>query len=264
MFDGSDTARYLALGHNVVSVEANPFYVKQAQTRFAAEIREGRLKIEPVGIAEESGTASFWVVRNKPHKSTFVESFARRVGGDEIDEITVETRRLHDIMATHGRGHYVKIDIEESDELCLGDLEGDLMPDYVSAEMGPNIGVLTRLNEVGFRDFKCISQFTQLPLPVADLPNPAEKERIQKILTSKSVPLRLMRRAGLRAALMRRLHPDRDDVSIFTSGDFGDMTSGRWRDFDEMFSFYTKYMAESPHGATWVDAHARAPHMAEA
>lgn len=263
MFDGSDTARYLAMGFRVVAVEANPHYVEQAKQRFKSEISAGRLVVESAGVGKEPGSSPFYVVEKMPHKSTFVESFARQVGGSDIREMAVETLPLRTLFERHGRGHYVKIDIEESDELCIDDLAGEMMPDYASAEMGRNIGILDKLHEVGFRDFKCVSQFSYLPLPVHELPGGRNKQMLQSVLESTSLPVRAVRKLGLRELIMRYLHPSRDDISKFTSGDFGEMTGGRWRSLGEMTEYYESYMASNHNGSTWVDAHVRAPRMSE-
>ena len=56
MHDGSDTAYYLRKGFRVVAVEANPELVAAGQSRFRAEIAEGRLTIVNKAIAEQPGT----------------------------------------------------------------------------------------------------------------------------------------------------------------------------------------------------------------
>lgn len=262
MFDGSDSAHYLSLGYRVVAVEANPHYVELARRRFADEIASGQFIIEACGVGETEGDAPFWVVRKMPHKSTFDEAFARQVGGDDIEMLTIRTRPLRRIMEQHGRGHYVKVDIEEFDELCIADLHGELMPDYVSAEMGTKPHILDLLRDIGFTGFKCISQFSQLPLPLTDLPDAQRLIRYQRFLESTSLPARVARRLGARDLVMRRLHPQRENVSVFTSGDFGEMTPGPWKSFDEASTFYRAFVERNPNGATWVDAHARAPHVA--
>ena len=61
MNDGSDTAYYLHCGYRVVAVEANPELVSEAERRFRREIKDGRLTLLNVGIAEQAGEKDFWI-----------------------------------------------------------------------------------------------------------------------------------------------------------------------------------------------------------
>src|ERR1051326_5291102 len=58
---GMDTAFYLSKGCRVIAVEANPVLCEQARHRFANALRSGQLIIEEVGVADDVGTATFYV-----------------------------------------------------------------------------------------------------------------------------------------------------------------------------------------------------------
>jgi hypothetical protein len=55
MNNGDDTAYYLSLGFRVVSIEANPELIEQAELRFAREIDSGRRTILNIGVADQEG-----------------------------------------------------------------------------------------------------------------------------------------------------------------------------------------------------------------
>jgi len=63
---GQDTAFYLAEGHRVVAIEADPTLAAKGRQRFASEVRTGQLTIVNVGIAEREGEAQFWICEGKP------------------------------------------------------------------------------------------------------------------------------------------------------------------------------------------------------
>src|SRR4051794_6646259 len=70
MHNGDDTEYYLSKGYRVVAVEANPLLCQEAERRFASEIAAGRLSILNVAIAEEEGSAEFYVKRERAPQSS--------------------------------------------------------------------------------------------------------------------------------------------------------------------------------------------------
>lgn len=161
LFNGDDTAYYLWRGFRVVAVEANPYYVAQNKQRFATEIKNGRLIIEPVGIADKEGEGVFWI--NDVHDDW--NSFNRHVtsnGGNPIYEphchsMTVPVMPLSKIFEQHGVPYYLKSDIEGHDRFCLASLTAADLPVYLSVE-AHDTNYLTRMYELGYRHFKLINQ----------------------------------------------------------------------------------------------------------
>ena len=80
MHNGDDTAFYLYQGYRVVSVEADPTLAKSASIRFAEQIAAGRLTVCNAGIAESTGTATFWICDDKTEWNSFDERIAARNG----------------------------------------------------------------------------------------------------------------------------------------------------------------------------------------
>lgn len=161
MYDGTDTAYYLASGYDVVAVEANPEFCKAPRERFAAEIAAGRLTICNVGIAEQAGELEFWV-SDVPEWSSFHKESATRTGAS-ASSIVVPTIRFADLLNEFPAPLYVKIDIERNDALCIRELERcSSLPTYVSFELSFAQGRATDdiqlLMELGYHAFKCVRQ----------------------------------------------------------------------------------------------------------
>lgn len=59
--DGTDSAYYLWRGYRVLGIEASPVLAEKLREKFAPEIREGRYTLLDVGVADDDGTAEFWM-----------------------------------------------------------------------------------------------------------------------------------------------------------------------------------------------------------
>lgn len=161
MYDGKDTAYYLASGYDVVAVEANPEFCKAPRERFAAEIASGRLTICNVGIAEQAGKLEFWV-SDEPEWSSFHRESATRAGVS-ASPIVVPTIRFADLLNEYPAAIYVKIDIERNDALCIRELERcSSLPTYISFELsfagGRAADDVQLLRKLGYQAFKCLRQ----------------------------------------------------------------------------------------------------------
>jgi len=100
--------------------------VQHARNRFTSEIADGRLTIVPQAIAEKRGFIRFFVCKTMSAWSTTDEFLVeqQRRAGAEFEEITVEAVPFADILREYKVPHYLKIDIEGSDLLCLHALNG--------------------------------------------------------------------------------------------------------------------------------------------
>lgn len=158
---GDDTVYYLHRGFRVVAVEANPLYVKRAQERFAAEIKAGRLVVEPVGIGAQKGRAAFWLNDIHDDWNSFNEDFATHYRDPQYlphcHTIEVNVIPFSDLLAKHGVPFYLKSDIEGHDIYCLRALDRSDLPTYISVE-SHRLAYLERLYELGYRQFKWINQ----------------------------------------------------------------------------------------------------------
>jgi FkbM family methyltransferase len=171
MHDGQDTAFYLAKGFEVVAIEANPSLVDAARDRFAAEIESGRLQILPVAIAETAGPLQLAICEENSMWSSMARAFIERnesMAGVTYRYVDVPTRTFESILEEVGVPHYLKVDIEGSDMLCVRALKQlESVPDFVSIESNVSsppgsfdmvFDELSALWELGYRRFAYVDQ----------------------------------------------------------------------------------------------------------
>jgi FkbM family methyltransferase len=167
LFNGNDTAFYLACGYRVLAIEADPDLVTAAGKRFKAEIEAKRLTIINVAIAEKAGTAEFWINEKQPDLNSFDRQQTAR-HGDPYHSIKVQCGRLDDIVSEYGIPFYIKIDIEGHDIVCCNQLSPGNKPKYISVEMS-RIELLLRLRDIGYDRFKLITQFDLQSVKMQDI-----------------------------------------------------------------------------------------------
>ena len=153
----------------------------------------------------------------------------QRLGADS-DLIQVPSVRMDSLLSEYGIPHYMKVDIEGFDHLCLSALASQVdQPRYVSVEShawsySETLKLLTLLSAAGYNRFKIVSQ---IGVPRQICPNPAREgtyvdyrfpsdasglfgkelpERTE-ILTQMAVPCRCPYREGW----PRRLQPNLSD-----------------------------------------------------
>lgn len=168
MHHGEDTEFYLRKGFRVVAVEAVPEFCQLVARRLQRYVAAGQLVVENVAIAEEAGPVSFYTSEN-PVWGTIRADWARRnerLGAATTGVMTVPAVTFAALLAAHGVPHYLKIDIEGADLLCLEALAGfDEKPPYVSIEstktswraLWHEFDLFGRL---GYDRFKVVSQVT--------------------------------------------------------------------------------------------------------
>jgi FkbM family methyltransferase len=168
LFDGTDTAYYLSRGSRVVAIDANPIMVENAKARFAGQISTGQLILINAGIAADDTDLTFWSSA-VPAWSSFNRDIASR-HGTEHQPIKVPVVTFGEILKTHGMPHYLKIDIEGNDHLCVEALKFcERIPEFISVEsecVGDDdrptdnevLTTLRMLRMVGYRRFKLLNQ----------------------------------------------------------------------------------------------------------
>ncbi len=158
--NGSDTEYYLQRGFKVIGVEANPVMVSEINKKFSAEIKEGRLVLLNVGIAENHGEMVFWVCETVTEWSSFDKALASRENAKHYP-ISVQCRTLADVINEFGLPYYCKIDIEGKDRDAITSLLTlEDSPRYISVEMAKADGDIDiqNLMKLGYRKFKIINQ----------------------------------------------------------------------------------------------------------
>ena len=158
----------------MVAVEANPLLVAAMERRFANAIAEGRLSIVGAAISEESDTARLSVCDDIAAWTSVDADFVARATrqGARYHTVEVPALRFETLLAEHGIPHYLKIDIEGHDMLCVKALrEVDQRPDFLSIESAVTSpgggfhsvsGELAELWRLGYRRFKYVDQ-SRLP-----------------------------------------------------------------------------------------------------
>jgi FkbM family methyltransferase len=154
--NGDDTAYYLARGHTVVGIDANPAMVDGVAARFPREVEDGRLRLLNVGVARTAATETFWVCEDHDDWSSFDRAIASREGCRH-HPIEVATVPFADVLQEHGVPWYCKIDIEGHDRICLESMTAATAPEYVSLELG-GAGMVDRLADLGYTRFKFVDQ----------------------------------------------------------------------------------------------------------
>jgi FkbM family methyltransferase len=170
-----DTPYYLAKGFRVVAIEANPQMVDNARQRFAAEIAAGNLILVQGAVAKARGSSlTFYICDTMSALSTTEKLLVEqhKKGGAVFHEVEVEAIPFADILRTHGMPHYMKVDIEGCDLLCLEALHAfNERPESLSVEVSfYNYRQLMQLAAtLGYTKFQLIPQSSiaeqRVPVP---------------------------------------------------------------------------------------------------
>jgi FkbM family methyltransferase len=170
---GEDTAFYLAKGFRVVAIEANPELVSLCRARFAAFIDQGKLHIvegaivDPANVAPDQKTVTFYKNETGTSWGTVCSEWAERNErmGTEVRTLHVPILDFAAVLAEFGIPHYMKVDIEGCDLLCLKTLRKFVArPDYISFESDKVSFASIQhefdlLSELGYEEFQAVEQF---------------------------------------------------------------------------------------------------------
>ncbi len=175
MHEGEDTAFYLRKGFCVIAVEANPHLCEENARRFESEILDRRLVIVNAAIAEQAGKVRFFVNDSHSEWGTLYPRLVKRNerSGAPSRPIEIEALRPENLFRKFGVPYYMKVDIEGADWICLDALQGfPERPQFVSVESDKPVQQVRRLERLGYRRFKMVSQGSvpsqQEPIPSAE------------------------------------------------------------------------------------------------
>ncbi|MGB7593222.1 MAG: FkbM family methyltransferase [Terriglobia bacterium] len=269
LFDGGDTAYYLFRGCNVVAVDANPLMVERARLRFAKEIQAKRLTLLNVGISETPGTATFWI-SDIPQFSSFERTLASRQGIGHRP-VPVSTVPFSQILAENGVPHYLKIDIEGNERLCVDALRGTRLPRYISVESQTvvdsavlsheeAIAMLELLRDVGYQRFKLVKQDGLTPVRS----NTAARFCMRLVTSAARGRLQVKGLSGIAEKFTDSARIAAGLGFVFSpgsSGPWGDDIPGGWMTFEKARSTYLREMhpffsRERGLDSFWYDWHA--------
>lgn len=171
LHQGEDTEFYLDKGFDVIAFEANPDLVDQCRRKFANEIADQRLVIVQGAIVDVANcgcasTVKFYRNENNSVWGTIFDEWAERNEsfGTESNCIEVPAINIADYLHLHGIPHYMKIDIEGADVLCLRALlDFAIRPNYVSIESEKRefqklIEEFELLERLGYSTFMAVQQ----------------------------------------------------------------------------------------------------------
>jgi len=172
MHKGEDTDYYLEKGFNVIGFEADPNLAAHCRTRFSKEISNGKLTIVEGAILEiqpgEAAEKTIKFFKNKDNSvwGTVASDWAQRNEnlGTSNEIIEVPVINFSDCLEQYGIPHYLKIDIEGMDVVCLKALLNfEQKPDYVSIEsekvsFDKLIDELNLFVQLGYSRFQAVQQ----------------------------------------------------------------------------------------------------------
>lgn len=210
---GEDSAFYLKKGFRVVAIEANPWLAKALRERFADAMDTGQFTLVEGAVADQDGEVEFFV-NGVSAWGTIREDWARRnlEMGAPSRKIRVPAVSFATVLERYGVPHYLKIDIEGADMVCVRALgKSSSRPAYVSLESSKTswrelMAEFSTLAGLGYERFKVINQ-----------------RRIEEQV--EPVPAREGRHAGLRV--------QRDSTGLF-----GAELPGRWLTRDQALAKY--------------------------
>ncbi len=162
---GEDTDFYLKLGYRVVAVEANPALADELRQRFREALADGRLMLVDKAVGETTGSISFFVNQVSVWGTSDPQFAARysKLGADS-EEITVDCVRFADLIGEYGCPHYLKIDVEGTDMLCVDALKTiSCRPKFISFESTKTswsdlLKEFNTLAALGYTKFKVVRQ----------------------------------------------------------------------------------------------------------
>jgi FkbM family methyltransferase len=172
MHKGEDTDYYLKKGFKVIGFEADPDLAAHCRSRFSNEIENGRLIIVEGAIIEwlpgetKGQAVKFHKNKNNTVWGTVADDWAHRneILGTSNEVIDVPIVNFAQCLQEYGIPHYLKIDIEGMDTVCLRALLNfEQKPSYISIEsekvtFGNLIEELNLFTQLGYSRFKAIQQ----------------------------------------------------------------------------------------------------------
>jgi FkbM family methyltransferase len=244
MHKGEDTIHYLQSGYKVIAVEANPILAKANSLKFQKYINKDMLIILNVGIADREEVLPFY----KNLRLTEWSSFDKEIGGrngTKYEILEVPCITTNSLFVKYGVPHYMKVDIEGYDYLCINAIDKAIgLPNYVSCE-STSLDLVHNLYNKGYTKFKMIHQGNSFkPIKIEQ-----EKNNLfpRYQIISNGIKLRLQK-------FLTFKHP------YGSSGPFAENTKSSWLTYEEVCrlsnSFYGKDNKYPLNNVSWFDYHA--------
>ena len=241
MFDGSDSQYYMEQGWRVVAIEANPMLADAARQKFSKEVRAGSLTIVNAAIAEGEGEVELSVCGEDLGSSSVISSLvANRI---PLGTYRVPTTSLERLVETYGVPHYLKVDIEGADGVCVRGINSANRPRFLSFEIGEEfLCLFHHLQEVGYSEYKLINQVSF-------------REASREGLLRDRIRRKLVRMLGYSEPGFIRVHKRFFRVA-HSSGPGPWESDGTWVSQDRIIKQWEKITARGRSGI-WYDLQAR-------
>jgi FkbM family methyltransferase len=242
MYDAADTEYYLATGHRVLAVEANPRLVRSAVARLSAPIREGRLSISCNAIAPTCSPVTLVVSGNDLGSSSVVPDWIPPE--DRGEALSVDGITMDDVLELAGEpAKLIKIDIEGADSLCINSITEENRPQYLSVEAHERCEeYIDHLASTGFTKFKLIEQTTFRA--VENMGGLMDRIASKIVRVVGYAEPRYIRRNGRRFAIGH------------SSGPAPWCSDGKWHTARETIALWSVAQARMTHKNYWFDIHA--------
>jgi FkbM family methyltransferase len=163
---------YLRKGFRVIAFEANPELCMRCRQQFAKEIDSGQLTliegaIQPNPVSGD-GKVRFYINEKNSVWGTVLEDWSDRNSrlGTASTVMDVPAVDFSQVIRRYGIPHYMKIDIEGCDMVCIDALkEFNLRPDFISIESDKTAFAkikdeIDALVDLGYDSFKAVEQST--------------------------------------------------------------------------------------------------------
>ena len=270
---GEDTDFYLRKGFRVVAFEANPDLIKACEERFKNEIKTSQLRIiggaivDPAEVPNGSTMIPFYVSDSGTGLGTTQNGWARRneMLGSSVHVIEVNAVSFANSLSKYGVPHYLKIDIEGCDLVCLKALKYFReRPNYLSIESDKTSlskirAEIDLMVELGYDGFQAVEQY-DLPL-MQSPPFPArEGNHVSRVFERGS--------SGLFGREMPEEWRSRQQIltqyrfirmGYYLLGDEGKMYKWRFPGVGPLKRLVSKFLKAVSPGQVpgWYDTHAR-------
>jgi len=234
LYSGDDTHFYLTQGFRVLAIDASPRAIMDAKVRFGTEFNAGALTLLHAAISPSDGPCPLWICDDFEMWNSCDRAIAAR-NGLAHHSIEVPGKRFREVLEEYGVPHYLKVDIEGSDHLCLGDLLNNEPPRFISVEAeccGSEVPLSEReylrnlclLHEAGYQRFKLIDQETLAAVSSGETYTPDWWRK----------------RAGVRGLLEQTFDCA---FPVGSTGPWGEAASGEWMEFARALETYCAWRA---------------------
>lgn len=246
---GEDLQFYLHNNARVVAVDADPVMIELALRKFNHAIKSGKLTLVNKAMSNEANVELKFNISSDSFWNSLDAGIADRKD-KRVNEISVQSITLPDLIKQYGVPYYCKIDIEGMDNACLQTLKNiDRKPQFISAETecltednsaneDDYLKTLNTLHSLGYNKFQLIDQNTLQPLD-------PDKKFYENHFPWLYYANKILGKAGVHAqSLTYRHHLSKKfnyEFPFGSSGVYGEMLRGKWYGFEDAKKMLLKH-----------------------